>query len=141
MAREELNLTVVLLELCHIRSNEEVVQARLAVKVHARDLSFSTVNQTKLMTAASELARNVLEHGLGGDMRIEQVESATGSGVRLTFTDKGPGIPDLELALTDGYTSKKGMGLGLPGSKRLMDEFEIKSGPDGGTTVIATKWK
>jgi serine/threonine-protein kinase RsbT len=141
MAGEGLVLSTVLLQFCRIESEEDVVEARLSVKVHAAELAFSLVNQTKLVTAASELGRNVLEHGLGGNMQIEQVTNAGGIGLRLTFQDKGPGIEDMTLALTDGYTSKNGLGLGLTGSKRLMDEFEIKSEPGVGTTVIVTKWK
>ena len=141
MAGEGLVLSTVLLQFCRIGNEEDVLQARLAVKVHAVDLAFSVLNQTKLVTAASELGRNVLEHGLGGNMQIDRVDSAAGVGMRLTFQDKGPGIEDMELAMTDGYTSKNGLGLGLTGSKRLMDEFEIKSEPGVGTTVIVTKWK
>ncbi|HEY9681452.1 MAG TPA: anti-sigma regulatory factor [Oculatellaceae cyanobacterium] len=141
MAGERLVLSTVLLQHCRIESEEELVQARLAVKVHAVDLAFSAVNQTKLVTVASELGRNVLEHGMGGQMQIDRIDGAARSGIRLTFLDHGPGIEDVKLAMTDGYSSKQGLGLGLSGSKRLMDEFEIRSEPGMGTTVIVTKWK
>lgn len=109
--------------------------------MHARDLNFSVVSQTKLMTAASELGRNVLEHGLGGSLQIDKLLGPDGSvGIRMTFIDSGPGISDMELAMTDGYTSKNGLGLGLTGSKRLMDEFEIVSATGRGTKVVVTKW-
>jgi serine/threonine-protein kinase RsbT len=140
MAREEL-VAGTLLQVCRLESEDELVDARMAVKVHAVDLAFSLVNQTKLVTAASELGRNMLEHGNGGRMQIERVSTGQNDGMRLTFSDKGPGIADMDLALTDGYTSKNGLGLGLTGSKRLMDEFEINSEPGNGTTVIVTKWK
>jgi serine/threonine-protein kinase RsbT len=109
--------------------------------MHARDLGFSSLNQTKIVTAASELGRNVLEHGLGGTLQIDRVSNEENIGLQLTFKDDGPGIDNIELALTDGYTSKKGLGLGLTGSKRLMDEFEILSKPLAGTTVTVIKWK
>lgn len=99
------------------------------------------MNQTKIITAASELGRNVLEHGFGGDVHIERVQRQERIGLCMTFTDSGPGIENVNLALTDGYTSKKGLGLGLTGSKRLMDEFELTSIPGQGTTVSVTKWK
>ena len=99
------------------------------------------MNQTKIITAASELGRNVLEHGLGGDVHIERVQHQEKLGLRMTFIDSGPGIENLNLALADGYTSKNGFGLGLTGSKRLMDEFELTSSQGQGTTVSVTKWK
>jgi serine/threonine-protein kinase RsbT len=113
---------------------------RASIKMHAADLGFSLVNQTKIVTAASELGRNLIEHGLGGSVKIERVQSDEGVGIRLIFQDSGPGIEDIDLALSDGYTSKKGLGLGLSGSKRLMDEFEIESAPGQGTTITVTKW-
>lgn len=118
-----------------------MLEARSAIKMHAMDLAFSSINQTKVITAASELGRNVLEHGLGGIVKIERVAGFERIGLKLTFKDSGPGIVDMELALTDGYTSKKGLGLGLTGSKRLMDDFVIESIPDEGTTVTVIKWK
>jgi serine/threonine-protein kinase RsbT len=141
VAGEKLVLTGAALQSCPINNDDELLLVRLAVKAHAADLAFSLLNQTKLVTAASELGRNVLEHGLGGFMQIEQVRVADNTGLRLTFKDNGPGIENLELALTDGYTSKKGLGLGLSGSKRLMDEFEINSELGAGTTVVVVKWK
>jgi serine/threonine-protein kinase RsbT len=99
------------------------------------------VDQTKLVTATSELARNTLDHGRGGSMRVELVENGTRRGVRLVFEDKGPGIPDIQLALRDGYTTGNGMGLGLSGSKRLVNEFEIESEAGRGTTVTIIRWK
>ncbi len=117
------------------------MHARQAIKLHAADLAFSTMNQTKIITAASELGRNVIEHGMGGDVRIERVQNYGNMGLRMTFRDSGPGIENVDLALTDGYTSKNGLGLGLTGSKRLMDEFELTSEPGRGTTVSVTKWK
>jgi serine/threonine-protein kinase RsbT len=104
-------------------------------------LRFSLTEQTKMVTAASELARNVLRYGGGGRAELEQVQRDGCAGVRVTFIDNGPGIADLELAMTDGYTSGGGMGLGLSGARRLADEFEIASTPGQGTTVTITKWK
>ena len=116
------------------------MNARASVKMHAKDLKFSIVNQTKIVTAASELGRNVLEHGDGGELIIEIVDEPGRSGLRMTFMDRGPGIENIDLALTDGYSSKKGMGLGLTGSKRLMDEFEIQPRDGTGTIVVVIKW-
>ena len=141
MAREGLAIKSNLLQICQLKNEDDLVEARSAVKMHAADLAFSAVNQTKIVTAASELGRNVLEHGLGGSVQIDRVASAEANGLRLIFKDSGPGIENMDLALTDGYTSKKGLGLGLTGSKRLMDEFEITSQLEVGTTVIVTKWK
>jgi serine/threonine-protein kinase RsbT len=129
-----------MLQICELKSEDDLVQARASIKMHSVDLGFSKLNQTKIVTAASELGRNVLEHGLGGRLRIEQVNTGGRQGLKLIFEDSGPGIPDLELALSDGYTSKNGLGLGLSGSKRLMDDFKINSSPGKGTTVEVTKW-
>lgn len=116
--------------------------ARKAVREKAVQLGFGITDQTKIVTAASELARNTLDYGLGGDMDIEALENERGKpGLRLTFKDQGPGIADLKLALTDGYTSGAGMGMGLSGSKRLMSEFNIDSEVGRGTCVTVTKWK
>ncbi len=104
-------------------------------------LKLSLVDQTKMVTAASELSRNTLIHGGGGSMRWEWVESGARQGLRLHFEDEGPGIVDVGMAMTDGYTTKKGMGLGLPGSKRLVNEFHIDTAPGQGTRVSITKWK
>lgn len=141
MARESLAIDGVILQVCALRGEEDLVNARQAIKLHAVDLGFSIMNQTKIITAASELGRNVLEHGLGGDVHIERVQDDDRVGLRMVFKDSGPGIEDMTLALTDGYTSKNGLGLGLTGSKRLMDEFDITSSPGEGTTVSVTKWK
>jgi len=109
--------------------------------VVAAQHGLSLVDQTKLVTAASELARNALVHGGGGMARVEVVTSGTGKpGVRIDFTDDGPGIADVDLALTDGWTSGDGLGLGLSGARRLVDEFELTSKPGSGTSVVVTKW-
>lgn len=122
-----------------LKNDFDLVQARAAIKMHAADLGFSTLNQTKIITAASELGRNTIEHGLGGGVKIERAQKDR-VGLRLVFEDNGPGIPDVGQALVDGYTSKKGLGLGLSGSKRLMDEFDITPNTGGGTVITVTKW-
>jgi serine/threonine-protein kinase RsbT len=124
-----------------IRASDHVVLVRQAVRKWAIDLGFSLVDQTKMITAASELARNTLEYGGGGTVRLEALEEGIRKGLRLTFEDQGPGIADLEKALTDGYTTGKGMGMGLSGSKRLVNEFEIASRVGEGTRVTITRWK
>jgi serine/threonine-protein kinase RsbT len=124
-----------------ITSFNEVIRVRQLVRAWATELKFSLVDQTKIVTATSELARNTLEHGGGGQMSAEMVESGLRKGIKLTFQDDGPGISDLELVMKDGYTSSGGMGLGLSGSKRLVNEFEIKSEPGRGTTVTIIRWK
>jgi len=124
-----------------IRTGDDVVRVRQQTRVAAADCGLSLVDQTKLVTAASELARNTLIHGGGGTARIEVVKSGNGrSGVKVGFADSGPGIPDMELALTDGWTSGNGLGLGLSGARRLVDEFELTSEPGAGTTVVVVKW-
>ncbi len=124
-----------------LRSEQDIVASRQLVRQLSQQMKFSLVDQTKTITAASELSRNTLVHGGGGQMRWERVELAGRVGLRLHFEDQGPGIKDLQLALTDGWTSGGGMGLGLPGSKRLVNEFEIDSAPGKGTRVSITKWK
>ena len=125
-----------------VRSGEDVVKVRQAVRSVAMDLGFSLVDQTKVITAASELARNTLTYGGGGEVRIERLmEGAKRVGVRLTFEDRGQGIPNIELALTDGYTSGNGLGLGLNGARKLSHEFDIWSQPGVGTRVTITRWK
>lgn len=124
-----------------IRSGEDVVRVRQAVRQRAVEAGFSLIEQTKIVTAASELARNTLEHGGGGEVRIEEVHHNGRRGVRLAFEDKGPGIPDIALALKDGYTTGGGLGLGLSGAKRLMNDFEIQSQVGSGTRVQTTRWK
>jgi serine/threonine-protein kinase RsbT len=117
------------------------VRVRQQVRVLAAENGLSLVDQTKLVTAASELARNALVHGGGGLARVEVVRSANGkNGIRIDFVDEGPGIPDIDLALTDGWTSGGGLGLGLSGARRLVDEFELSSKAGGGTSVVVTKW-
>jgi serine/threonine-protein kinase RsbT len=124
-----------------ITSGDDVVRVRQQVRTAAAANGLSLVDQTKLVTAASELARNTLIHGGGGVARIEVVKSPNGrTGVKLRFTDEGPGIPDLDLALTDGWTSGNGLGLGLSGARRLVDEFELDSKPGTGTSVMVVKW-
>ncbi len=124
-----------------IASGDDVVRVRQQVRVVAAKSGLSLVDQTKVVTAASELARNALVHGGGGMVRIEEVTSGTGrSGVRIDFTDDGPGIPDIDLALTDGWTSGAGLGLGLSGARRLVDEFELTSKAGSGTSVVVVKW-
>ena len=124
-----------------IRTGDAVVRVRQQTRVAAADCGLSLVDQTKLVTAASELARNTLIHGGGGKARIEVVKSGSGrSGVKVDFVDNGPGIADQELALTDGWTSGNGLGLGLSGARRLVDEFELTSEPGAGTTVVVVKW-
>jgi serine/threonine-protein kinase RsbT len=124
-----------------IRTENDVVLARKAVRKSAAELGLSLVEQTKVVTAASELARNVLVHGGGGSVRLEVVNDEARRGLRLTFEDQGPGIPDIALALRDGYTTGGGLGLGLGGSKRLVNEFDIDSRVGEGTRVTVTKWK
>ena len=124
-----------------LRSEEDIVFSRQKVRALTQQLKFSLVDQTKMVTAASELSRNTLVHGGGGDMRWELVDDGVRRGLRLHFEDQGPGIPDTRLALTDGWTSGGGMGLGLPGSKRLVHEFELQSAPGHGTRVSITRWK
>jgi serine/threonine-protein kinase RsbT len=124
-----------------IRSGDDVVRVRQFVRNAAADNGLSLVDQTKLVTAASELARNTLVHGGGGAARVEVVKSASGRiGVKLYFTDEGPGISDIDLALTDGWTTGTGLGLGLSGTRRLVDEFELTSEPCAGTSVVVVKW-
>jgi serine/threonine-protein kinase RsbT len=124
-----------------IRSTDDIVKVRQITREWATMQAFSLVDQTKLVTAASELARNTLEHGRGGEVRIQAVQEGIRRGVRLTFFDQGPGIADLGQALTDGFTTGNGMGLGLSGSKRLVNEFDIQSEVDKGTTVMIARWK
>ena len=124
-----------------LRSEEDIVISRQKVRVLTQHLKFSLVDQTKMITAASELSRNTLVHGGGGQMRWELLDDGVRRGLRLLFEDEGPGIADIRLALTDGWTSGGGMGLGLPGSKRLVHEFEIASAPGQGTRVSIARWK
>ncbi|MFF7331715.1 ATP-binding protein [Streptomyces sp. NPDC090306] len=123
-----------------ITNSAGVVQARQVVRTLAQECRLSLVEQTKLITAASELARNTLIHGGGGSMTARVVEERGRRGVRVVFADQGAGIPDVDLALTDGWTSGSGMGLGLSGSKRLVDDFVLDTAAGQGTTVTITKW-
>jgi len=122
-------------------STDDIVQVRRAVREMAVEIGFSLVDQTKLVTAASELARNAVIYGGGGTVKIEILRDDRRTGLRLTFTDQGPGIPDIELALKDGYTTGDGLGIGLGGSRRLVNEFEIDSRPGAGTRVSVIRWK
>ncbi len=119
----------------------DVVAVRQAVRRRAVEMKFSIVDQTKLVTAASELARNTMVHGGGGTVCLEAVTDHGRAGLRLTFADHGPGIPDVEMALRDGYTTGDGLGLGLGGAKRLVNEFTIDSHPGQGTRVTIVRWK
>lgn len=133
--------TVEKTEVVPIANSTDVVLVRQRVRVWATELKFSLVDQTKIVTAASELGRNTLEHGGGGSLELALVVNGVRRGIRLRFTDQGPGIPDIAQALKDGFTTGPGMGLGLGGSKRLMNEFEIETGPGRGTTVTVIRWK
>ena len=124
-----------------LRTEHDIVQARQHVRKLTQEAGFGLVDQTKMVTAASELARNALIYGGGGTVRWETLTEGLRRGVRLHFIDEGPGIPDLQKALTDGWTSGTGMGLGLSGAKRLVNEFEIDSAPGRGTRVTVTRWK
>ncbi len=123
-----------------IRIEQDVVLARQKVRQIAVASGLRLVDQTKLVTAASELARNAVIYGGGGEMRLGRGREGLRRGVRLVFVDQGPGIPDIDQALTDGWTSGTGMGLGLSGSRRLVDDFELESAPGRGTRVSITKW-
>jgi serine/threonine-protein kinase RsbT len=124
-----------------LRSDEDVVRLRQLVREQMVAAGFSLIDQTKIVTASSELARNTLRYGGGGEAHVLQVSNGLRRGLALEFIDQGPGIPDIALALKDGYTTGNGMGLGLSGAKRLSDEFEISSAPGAGTTVKIYKWK
>jgi serine/threonine-protein kinase RsbT len=124
-----------------LRSDEDVVALRRHVRERAVAIALSLVDQTKLVTAASELARNTIKYGGGGEVHLDVLEDGFKRGVALTFMDNGPGIPDLDMALRDGYTTGGGLGLGLGGSRRLVDEFDIDSRAGEGTAVSVVKWK
>jgi serine/threonine-protein kinase RsbT len=129
------------LERLEIRSSDDVVRVRQQTRVLATQVGLSLVDQTKIITAASELARNTLDYGGGGEVRLEFVENGSRRGLRLTFEDNGPGIVDIEQALKDGYTSGGGLGLGLGGARRLSNEFSIESKVGVGTKIAITRWK
>jgi len=124
-----------------LRIEEDIVRVRQLARTAATEAGLSLVDQTKLVTAASELARNTVIYGGGGTARLNEVQSGGRRGVRIEFEDHGPGIADVELALKDGYTTGNGLGLGLSGAKRLCSEFELRSEPGKGTTVVITRWK
>ena len=124
-----------------IATAEDVVGVRQAVRQRAVELGFNLVDQTKIVTAASELARNTLQYGGGGTLRIEEVIQGSRRGLRLVFEDNGPGIANIELAMKDGYTTGNGLGLGLSGAKRLSNEFDIHSRPGEGTRVTIVRWR
>ena len=124
-----------------LKASEDVVYLRQQARAWAKEIGFSLVDQTKIVTAASELARNTIEHGKGGTARFRWLSSNGRHGFRMDFTDSGPGIPDIDLAMRDGYTTGSGLGLGLSGSKRLMNDFSIESTVGKGTHVSVTRWR
>jgi serine/threonine-protein kinase RsbT len=121
--------------------SDDVVRVRQAVRAKAVAMGLSLVDQTKIITAASEIARNTVDYGGGGTLQIELLREGARRGLRLTFADQGPGIPDLERAMTDGYTTGNGLGLGMSGAKRLCNEFAVKSTPGEGTTITLARWR
>jgi serine/threonine-protein kinase RsbT len=134
-------MTQVSAEPLPLATSDHIVLVRQAVRLRAVELGFSLVDQTKIVTAASELARNAITHGGGGRATIEAVTDGLRRGLRLTFEDDGPGIADIELAMRDGFSTGGGLGLGLSGAKRLSNEFSIASAPGQGTRVVITRWK
>src|SRR5262245_29484048 len=134
-------MTILHVEEKPILTSEDVVLVRQTVRARAVSIGFSLVDQTKLVTAASELARNALEHGGGGSMRLEVLNDGVRRAIRLTFLDQGPGIADLQQAMKDGFSTAGGLGLGLGGAKRLSNEFELDSRPGQGTRVTITRWR
>ena len=124
-----------------VQTAEDIVRMRQVIREHAVALGFSLVDQTKIVTAASELARNILNYGGGGSVALERLVNGGRHGLKLLFADDGPGIPDVELAMKDGYTTGSGMGLGLGGAKRLSSEFSIETKVGAGTRVMITRWK
>ena len=133
-------MRVVKTETYAVRSDADVVQVRQAVRSWSAELRFTLVDQTKMVTAASELARNAVVYGGGGTARLETLDDGTRRGLRVVFEDQGPGIPDIELALRDGFTSGNGLGLGLGGARRLVNDFDVRSTPGQGTSVTITRW-
>jgi serine/threonine-protein kinase RsbT len=128
-------------ETLHVTSENHVSEARIRVKQRARQIGLGIVDDTKLVTAVSEIARNMIQYGGGGTMSIDNIDVDGRPGVRVVFEDQGPGIPDLNKAMSDGYTTGGGLGLGLPGSKRLVNDFKIESEAGKGTRVELVKWK
>jgi serine/threonine-protein kinase RsbT len=134
-------MTLLKHEVMEVGSAADVVRVRQQVRAYAAELGFGLVDQTKIVTAASELARNTVDYGGGGTVRLEAHNDGPRRGLRLVFDDQGPGIPDIELALKDGYTTGNGLGLGLGGARRLVNDFSIRSQAGQGTRVEVTKWK
>jgi len=130
-----------ILQNIQIENNMDLVKARQTVRTIAKDLNYNIVNQTKLVTAVSELTRNVLLYAGKGEIKIELIETGTKKGLRITVTDEGPGIPDVDLAVTDGFSTSRGLGKGLSGTKKLMDDFSIQTKVGKGTEVVIIKWK
>ncbi len=128
-------------EVVPVRAGADVVLARQRVRSWAAQIGFNLVDQTKIVTAASELARNMVDYGGGGEVTLEEVTNGMRRGLRVTFEDHGPGIPDIELALRDGYTTGEGLGMGLGGAKRLVNDFEIDSRVGEGTRVVIVRWR
>ena len=128
-------------ETLNIQTSTDIVLVRQAVRQMAVEIGLSLVDQTKIVTAASELARNTLDYGGGGTVKLEMLQEARRRGLRLTFEDQGPGIPNVEMALKDGFTTGSGLGMGLGGAKRLANEFEIQSAVGEGTKIIIVRWK
>jgi serine/threonine-protein kinase RsbT len=124
-----------------LRSEHDIVLARQAVRRTAQEVGLSLVDQTKIVTAASELARNALIHGGGGHMLLSVLRGDTRVGVQISFIDQGPGIPNMDLAMSDGWTSGSGLGMGLPGARRLVNEFDIQTEPGAGTRITVVRWK
>ena len=124
-----------------VRTSEDVVKVRQEVRHRSAAVGFSLVDQTKFVTAASEIARNTIDHGSGGIARIETITAPGKRGLRLIFEDQGPGIADIKLAMQDGYSTGGGLGMGMPGAKRLSNEFHVESAPGKGTTVTLVRWK
>ncbi len=134
-------MPVIKRETVTLNSEADIVQSRQIVRKWATEVGLGLVDLTKIVTAASELARNMVIYGGGGTLTLEMLSEGIKRGLRLIFEDQGPGIPDVDLALADGYTTGKGMGLGLSGAKRLCHEFEIKTEVGKGTRVMITRWK
>lgn len=134
-------MTVLRTERLELRSGSDVVFVRQSVRTWAIEAGFSLVDQTKMVTAASELARNTVDYGGGGTVRLELISDGIRQGLRVAFEDQGPGIPDIEKALTDHFTTGTGLGLGLGGARRLVNQFDIHSRAGEGTKVVITRWK
>jgi serine/threonine-protein kinase RsbT len=134
-------LPIVKHDVVEIRTSDDVVRVRQLVRGWSIECGFSLIDQTKIVTAASELARNTLQYGGGGNVSLDRLEDGGRRGLRLTFSDRGPGIADIDQAMQEGYTTGGGLGLGLSGAKRLCTDFAIRSAPGDGTTVTIARWK